>query len=165
MTCCRRCTISLHFRVYSSSCANLLSLETFQRKNVYTDSSCFLSLSSVLLPLTSVSTINLSTYTLNLWWHCDFCEDVREITVKLNDFIQVGKDVFDVFWGENTVSVQPLIENTVQHLQHPQMGSLSVEQLWGMIQRQGKFICIADSNHKALHKTYTVIRRGYKSNR
>lgn len=52
-----------------------------------------------------------------------------DVTVQLNDFLQVNKDVFDVFWREDTVSVQPLVENTVQHLQRPQVCTFSVEQL------------------------------------
>lgn len=54
---------------------------------------------------------------------------VSEITMQLNDFLQVNEDVFDVFWWQDTVSVQPLVENTVQHLQRPQVCTLSVEKL------------------------------------
>lgn len=54
---------------------------------------------------------------------------VSDITMQLNDFLQVNEDVFDVFWWEDTVSVQPLVENTVQHLQRPQVCTLSVEKL------------------------------------
>lgn len=53
-----------------------------------------------------------------------------DVTVQLNDFLQVNKDVFDVFWREDSISVQPLVENTVQHLQRPQVCTFSVEQLW-----------------------------------
>lgn len=49
--------------------------------------------------------------------------------MQLNDLLQVNKDVLDVLWGEDTVSVQSLVENTVQHLQPPQVGALGVEQL------------------------------------
>lgn len=49
--------------------------------------------------------------------------------MKLNDFLQVDKDVLYVFWWKDAIPVQPLAENTVQHLQHPQVGTLSVEQL------------------------------------
>lgn len=55
--------------------------------------------------------------------------DEGELTVQLDDFLQVNKDVSDVLWRENTVSVQPLVEDTVQHLQRPQVRSLRVEQL------------------------------------
>jgi len=49
--------------------------------------------------------------------------------MQLNDFLQINEDVFDVLWWKDAVSVQPLAENTVQHLQHAQMSTLSVEQL------------------------------------
>lgn len=49
--------------------------------------------------------------------------------MQLDDFLQVTKDVFEVFWWKDTVSVQPLAENTVQDFQHPQVGALRVEQL------------------------------------
>lgn len=52
------------------------------------------------------------------------------VTMQLDDFLQVTKDVFEVFWWKDTVSVQPLAENTVQDFQHPQVGALRVEQLW-----------------------------------
>ena len=52
------------------------------------------------------------------------------VTVQLNDLLQVNKDVFDVVGGEDAVSVQPLVENPVQHLEHPEVGALGVEQLW-----------------------------------
>lgn len=60
-------------------------------------------------------------------WHAGVW--VSDVTVQLDDLLQVNKDVFDVLWGEDAVSVQPLVENTVQHLQRPQVCSLSVEQL------------------------------------
>lgn len=50
-------------------------------------------------------------------------------TVQLNDFLQVDKDVLDVLWWEDPIAVHPLVENGVQHLQLPQVGTLSVEQL------------------------------------
>lgn len=49
--------------------------------------------------------------------------------MQLDDFLQVNKDVSDVLWGENTVSVQPLVEDAVQHLQCAQVRPLRVEQL------------------------------------
>lgn len=50
-------------------------------------------------------------------------------TVQLNDFLQVDEDVLDVLWWEDPIAVHPLVENGVQHLQLPQVGTLSVEQL------------------------------------
>ena len=44
---------------------------------------------------------------------------MNDVTMQLNDLLQVDKDVFDVFWGEDAVPVQPLVENAIQHLQHP----------------------------------------------
>lgn len=55
------------------------------------------------------------------------CED--DVTVQLNDLLQVNKDVFYVFRRKDAVSVQPLTENTVQDPQHAQVSALSVEQL------------------------------------
>lgn len=49
--------------------------------------------------------------------------------MQLNDFLQVDKDVFDVFWREDSVPIHPLVEDGIQHLQLPQVGPLSVEQL------------------------------------
>lgn len=49
--------------------------------------------------------------------------------MQLNDVLQVDKDVFDVFWREDSVPIHTLVEDGVQHLQLPQVGSLSVEQL------------------------------------
>lgn len=51
--------------------------------------------------------------------------------MQLNDFLQVDEDVFDVLRWKDAVSVQPLAENAVQHLQHAQVSALSVEQLCG----------------------------------
>lgn len=53
------------------------------------------------------------------------------VTVQLDDLLQVDEDALDVLWRQDGVSVQPLVENTVQHLQRPQVSALSVEQLWG----------------------------------
>lgn len=50
-------------------------------------------------------------------------------TVQLNDFLQVYKNELDVFRREDAVSFQPLVENTVQHLQRPQVSTFSVKQL------------------------------------
>lgn len=51
------------------------------------------------------------------------------LTVQLNDFLQVDEDVLDVLWWEDPVPVHPLVENGIQHLQLPQVGTLGVEQL------------------------------------
>ena len=53
------------------------------------------------------------------------------VTVQLDDLLQVDEDALDVLWRQDGVSVQSLVENTVQHLQCPQVSALSVEQLWG----------------------------------
>lgn len=71
---------------------------------------------------------------------------VKGVTMELNDFLQVNKDVSDVLWREDAVSVQPLVEHTVQHLQHPQVSTLSVEQLWGRTHTY-KIYCTFLFNH------------------
>lgn len=63
--------------------------------------------------------------------NADFYSVCVWVTVQLDDFLQVNEDVFDVFRGQDGVSAQPLVENAVQHLQRPQVSSLSVEQLCG----------------------------------
>lgn len=50
-------------------------------------------------------------------------------TVQLDNFLQVDEDVLDVLWGEDPVPVHPLVENSIQHLQLPQVGAFGVEQL------------------------------------
>lgn len=71
----------------------------------------------------------------------DFCSRSRtgsmlnwvfHVTMQLDDFLQVNKDLSDVLRRKDAVSVQPLAENTVQDLQHAQMSALSVEQLCGV---------------------------------
>lgn len=53
-----------------------------------------------------------------------------DVTMQLDDLLQVNEDVSDVLSGQDSVSVQSLVENAVHYLQCPQVGSLSVEQLW-----------------------------------
>lgn len=54
---------------------------------------------------------------------------MRASTMQLNNVPQVGEYVLDVGRRQYGLSGELLVEDVIQHFEHPQVGPLSVEQL------------------------------------